>query len=170
MSKFINFPFSKPKSPPRVLENVISSVTVDEREFIWRWRLEPRPEDVEKWKRGELVEPARPIVIYIDPNTPKQWVKYLILGVNDWQKAFEQAGFKNAIIGKEWPEGDSANLDDARLDAPICRFKYRGRLRTRVSRRFLLALDAPCSARFRESLAARHPGDRRRRAATPALE
>ena len=87
---------------------------VDEREFIWRWRLEPRPEDVEKWKRGELVEPAKPIVIYIDPNTPKQWVKYLILGVNDWQKAFEQAGFKNAIIGKEWPEGDSANLDDAR--------------------------------------------------------
>ena len=87
---------------------------VEKREFILRWRLEPRPEDMDRWKRGELVEPARPIVIYIDPNTPKQWVKYLILGVNDWQKAFEQAGFKNAIMGKEWPQGDSANLDDAR--------------------------------------------------------
>ena len=87
---------------------------VEKREFINRWRLEPRPEDRERWIRGELVEPEKPIVIYIDPHTPKQWVKYLILGVNDWQKAFEQAGFKNAIVGKEWPEGDSANLDDAR--------------------------------------------------------
>ncbi|HXO76110.1 MAG TPA: zinc-dependent metalloprotease, partial [Puia sp.] len=82
--------------------------------IIPRWRLEPRPEDVEKWKRGELVEPAKPIVYYITPNTPKRWVKYLIAGVNDWQKAFEQAGFKNAIIAKEWPEGTTADLYDAR--------------------------------------------------------
>ena len=87
---------------------------VEKREFLNRWRLEPRPEDRERWQRGELVEPEKPIVIYIDPHTPKQWVKYLILGINDWQKAFEQAGFKNAIVGKEWPYGDSVNLDDAR--------------------------------------------------------
>jgi hypothetical protein len=87
---------------------------VEKREFVCRWRLEPRPEDRERWQRGELVEPARPIVIYIDPHTPKQWVKYLIMGVNDWQKAFEQAGFKNAIRGEEWPYGDSVSLDDAR--------------------------------------------------------
>jgi len=87
---------------------------VEKREFILRWRLEPRPEDVERWKRGELVEPAKPIVIYVDPHTPRQWVKYLILGINDWQKAFEQAGFKNAITGKEWTYADSVNLDDAR--------------------------------------------------------
>ena len=87
---------------------------VEKRKFIYRWRLEPRPEDRERWQRGELVEPAKPIVIYVDPHTPKQWVKYLIEGVNDWQKAFEQAGFKNAIMGKEWPYGDSANMDDAR--------------------------------------------------------
>ncbi|TDW96269.1 zinc-dependent metalloprotease [Dinghuibacter silviterrae] len=87
---------------------------VEKREFINRWRLEPKPEDRERWQRGELVEPANPIVIYIDPHTPKQWVKYLIMGINDWQQAFEQAGFKNAIMGKEWPYGDSANLDDAR--------------------------------------------------------
>ena len=56
--------------------------------FITRWRLEARPEDVEKQKRGELVEPIKPIVYYIDPATPKQWRPYLIAGVNDWQKAF----------------------------------------------------------------------------------
>ena len=88
--------------------------TVEQREFITRWRLEPRPEDRERYLRGELVEPQKPIVIYIDPHTPKQWVKYLIMGVNDWQKAFEQAGFKNAIMGREWPYGDSVSLDDAR--------------------------------------------------------
>ncbi|WP_121810202.1 zinc-dependent metalloprotease [Mucilaginibacter kameinonensis] len=83
--------------------------------FIVRWRLEPKPEDVEKWKKGELVEPRKPIVIYVDPATPKQWRPYLVAGINDWQKAFEQAGFKNAIIGKEWPENDTTmHMDDAR--------------------------------------------------------
>ena len=62
---------------------------VEEKRFITRWRLEPRSEDVEKMKRGELVEPAKPIVYYIDPATPKQWRKYLIQGVEDWQAAFE---------------------------------------------------------------------------------
>lgn len=83
---------------------------------IVRWRLEPKDEDVEKMKRGELVEPRKPIVFYIDPATPVKWRKYLIQGVNDWQVAFEKAGFKNAIIGKEWPENDSVmSLDDARF-------------------------------------------------------
>jgi hypothetical protein len=86
-----------------------------QKEFILRWRLEPRDQDIEKWKRGELVEPKKPIVIYIDPAAPKQWHPYLIQGINDWQKAFEQAGFKNAIIGKEWPENDTTmHMDDAR--------------------------------------------------------
>jgi hypothetical protein len=62
-----------------------------------------------------LVEPKKPIVYYIDPATPKQWRKHLILGVNDWQKAFENAGFKNAIIAKEWPENDTTmSMEDAR--------------------------------------------------------
>ena len=88
---------------------------VKSKTFITRWRLEPRPEDVEKMRRGELVEPLKPIVYYIDPATPKQWRKYLIAGINDWQKAFEKAGFKNAIIGKEWPENDSTmSMEDAR--------------------------------------------------------
>ncbi|WP_348053807.1 zinc-dependent metalloprotease [Mucilaginibacter sp.] len=88
---------------------------VEQRKFILRWRLEPKDADMEKWKRGELVEPKKQIVIYIDPAAPKQWRPYLIAGVNDWQKAFEQAGFKNAIIGKEWPENDTTmHMDDAR--------------------------------------------------------
>ncbi len=89
---------------------------VEEETFAVRWRLEPKPEDVEKWKKGELVEPAKPIVYYIDPATPPKWVTYLIAGVNDWQKAFEKAGFKNAISAKEWPKDDSTmSLEDARF-------------------------------------------------------
>ena len=84
--------------------------------FIARWRLEARPEDVEKQKRGELVEPIKPIVYYIDPATPKQWRPYLIAGVNDWQKAFEQAGWKNAIHAEEWPEDNpDMSMEDARF-------------------------------------------------------
>ena len=87
----------------------------DAQEFIVHWRLEPKPEDIEKWKRGELVEPKKPIVYYIDPATPKKWRPYLIQGVNDWQKAFERAGYKNAIRAEEWNEKDSSmNLEDAR--------------------------------------------------------
>ena len=90
---------------------------VKAKRFISRWRLEPRPEDVEKMRRGELVEPIKPIVYYIDPATPKQWRKYLIAGVNDWQKAFEKAGFKNAIYALEWPEGKDSvmSMEDARF-------------------------------------------------------
>jgi ribosomal protein S18 acetylase RimI-like enzyme len=88
---------------------------VEREVFAVRWRLEPKPEDMEKYKRGELVEPVKPIVYYIDPATPKKWRKYLIMGVNDWQKAFEKAGFKNAIIAKELPEGDTTiSPEDAR--------------------------------------------------------
>ncbi|WP_127127303.1 zinc-dependent metalloprotease [Pseudoflavitalea rhizosphaerae] len=82
-----------------------------------RWRLEPKPEDVERYKKGELVEPQKPIVIYIDPATPKKWVPYLIQGVNDWQQAFGKAGFKNAIMAKTAPtpeEDPTWSMDDAR--------------------------------------------------------
>jgi Met-zincin/Domain of unknown function (DUF5117)/Domain of unknown function (DUF5118) len=88
---------------------------VDNQEFIVRWRLEPRPEDEEKWKHGELVEPKKPIVYYIDPATPRKWVPYLMQGINDWQAAFEKAGFKHAIQAREWPEGDTTmSAEDAR--------------------------------------------------------
>ncbi len=87
-----------------------------------RWRLEPKEEDMEKYKRGELVEPKKPIVFYIDPATPAKWIPYLIQGVNDWQASFEQAGFKNAIMAKRAPtkqENPEWSLEDARFSAIV---------------------------------------------------
>ncbi len=84
----------------------------ERRKIISRWRLEPK--DVEAYKRGELVEPVKQIVYYIDPATPKKWRPYLIAGVEDWNKAFEAAGFKNAITAKEWPNDSTMSLEDAR--------------------------------------------------------
>jgi hypothetical protein len=71
--------------------------------FLDRWRLEVKEEDLEKFKRGELVEPKKPIVYYVDRATPKKWVPYIKQGIEDWQVAFEAAGFKNAIIAKDPP-------------------------------------------------------------------
>lgn len=71
------------------------------RRFITRWRLEPS--DWTAYARGEIVEPVKPIIYYVDPATPRKWVPYLLQGINDWQKAFEAAGFRNAIIGKVAP-------------------------------------------------------------------
>ncbi|MFC1225095.1 zinc-dependent metalloprotease [Pedobacter sp. BG31] len=88
--------------------------------MITRWRLEPKDEDRDKYFRGELVEPKKPILYYIDPATPKKWVPYLIKGVNDWQVAFEKAGFKNAIMAKEAPAADSTwSLEDATHSAIV---------------------------------------------------
>lgn len=71
--------------------------------LITRWRMEPRTEDIAAYLRGELVQPKVPIVYYIDPATPKKWVPYLMQGVQDWQAAFEAAGFKNAIVARLAP-------------------------------------------------------------------
>ena len=76
---------------------------MDKTMIATRWRLEPRPEDVEKYLRGELVEPVKPIVFYIDRATPEFLVPYFIQAVNVWQGAFEKVGFKNAIYGKLAP-------------------------------------------------------------------
>lgn len=65
--------------------------------FIKRWRLEVHPEDRERYMKGELVEPVQPIIFYIDRNTPEKYINCIVEAVRDWQPAFEQAGFKNAI-------------------------------------------------------------------------
>lgn len=83
--------------------------------YIHRWNLVPK--DTAAYMRGELVDPVKPIVIYIDPATPKKWVPYLIAGINDWQVAFQAAGFKNAIVGKEAPtpqQDPEFSVDDSR--------------------------------------------------------
>ena len=71
--------------------------------YLDRWRLEVKDEDIEKFKKGELVEPKKQIVYYVDRATPVKWVKYIKQGIEDWQVAFEAAGFKNAIIAKDPP-------------------------------------------------------------------
>lgn len=72
--------------------------------YIRRWKLEPK--DPAAYKRGELVEPTKQIIYYIDPATPAKWRPYLIAGVKDWNVAFEAAGFKNAITAMEAPVND----------------------------------------------------------------
>jgi hypothetical protein len=71
--------------------------------YLDRWRLEVKEEDIEKFKKGELVTPKKQIVYYIDRATPYKWRKYIKQGIEDWQVAFEEAGFKNAIIAKDPP-------------------------------------------------------------------
>lgn len=73
---------------------------------VRRWRLEPKPEDEARYTRGELVEPACPIVFYIERTTPDYLVPYFIKAVNAWQKPFECAGFKSAIVAKLAPAED----------------------------------------------------------------
>ena len=93
------------------------SQKVNTETFALRWRLEPKNEaDALRQAKGELIEPKKPIIYYIDPATPENWKKYLKAGIDDWQVAFEQAGWKNAIRGEYWPENDSTmNLEDARF-------------------------------------------------------
>ena len=83
--------------------------------IVSRFRLEPK--DPKAYKAGKLVEPKHPIVFYIDPATPKKWVKYLKMGIEDWNVAFEAAGFKHAIMAKDWPADDpTISMDDARFN------------------------------------------------------
>ena len=72
-------------------------------QYLDRWRLEVKDEDREKFENGELVEPKEQIVYYIDRATPEKWRPYIKQGIEDWQVAFEEAGFKNAIIAKDPP-------------------------------------------------------------------
>lgn len=81
--------------------------------LISRYRLEPK--DPKRYRQELLTEPKKPIVYYIDPATPKQWIPYLKKGIEDWNKAFEAAGFKNAIQAKDWPNDPTMSLDDARF-------------------------------------------------------
>ena len=90
--------------------------------YIKRYKLEPKPEDVEKYLKGQLVEPIKPIVYFIDPATPKKWIPYLMQGVEDWQVAFEKAGFKNAILAKLAPSSEDRptwSLEDSRHSAIV---------------------------------------------------
>lgn len=87
---------------------------MESRDLITRWRLEPKPEDRARYLAGELVEPAHPIIFYIDPSAPAQWRPYMMAGINDWQQAFEAAGFKNAIQARLVTDTADFDGDDVR--------------------------------------------------------
>ncbi len=82
--------------------------------FVSRYKLVPK--NKKKYLAGQLSEPEQPIVYYIDPATPQKWIPYLRQGIDDWNTAFEAAGFKNAIVAREWPKNrPDMSLDDARF-------------------------------------------------------
>ncbi|MEE9407649.1 MAG: zinc-dependent metalloprotease [Polaribacter sp.] len=94
------------------------ALKADDKRYIRRWRLEPKDEAA--YNRGELVEPIKPIIYYLDPATPKKLRKYIKQGVNDWQKVFETAGFKNAIMAKMPPtkeEDPEFSMEDIRYSS-----------------------------------------------------
>ncbi|AUC84992.1 zinc-dependent metalloprotease [Polaribacter sp. ALD11] len=94
------------------------ALKADSKRYIKRWRLEPKDEAA--YNRGELVEPKKPIVYYLDPATPEKLRKYIKQGVDDWQKVFETAGFKNAIMAKMPPtkkEDPEFSMEDVRYSS-----------------------------------------------------
>jgi hypothetical protein len=94
------------------------ALKADDKKYIKRWRLEPK--DIHAYNRGELVEPIKPIVYYLDPSTPDKLKKYIKQGVDDWQKVFETAGFKNAIMAKYPPtkeEDPEFSMEDIRYSS-----------------------------------------------------
>ena len=94
------------------------ALKADSKRYIRRWRLEPTDEGA--YERGELVTPKKPIVYYIDPATPEKLRKYIKKGVDDWQKVFETAGFKNAIYAKMPPtkeEDPEFSMEDIRYSS-----------------------------------------------------
>ena len=88
---------------------------VDERSIIHRWRIEPRDSDRQKYFAGELVEPKKPIVFYVDSAFPEKWRSTVKQGILDWNAAFEAAGFKNVVQVRDYPKNDpSFDPDDMR--------------------------------------------------------
>lgn len=94
---------------------------LERRTYIHRWRLEPKQEDLERYFKGELVEPVKPIVFYVDSAFPEKWRSAIKQGIEDWNIAFETAGFKNAIKAVDYPKDDpNFDPDDMRYSC----FKY----------------------------------------------
>ena len=97
------------------------ALKADKKTYIRRWKLIPK--DIEAYNRGELVEPVNPIIYYLDPATPTKWIPYFMQGIEDWQVAFEQAGFKNAILAKIPPTKEE-NPDWSPEDARYSTIRY----------------------------------------------
>lgn len=105
------------------MKNIFSSNKdrVETKTFIERWRVEPKEEDRERYFRGELVEPKKKIVFYVDSAFPDKWRQTVKDGIEVWNVAFEKAGFKNVVEARDYPRNDSTfDPDDMRYNC----FKY----------------------------------------------
>ena len=92
-----------------------SADRVEEESIIHRWRLEPKDDEWDKYFAGQLVEPKKPIVFYVDSAFPEKWRETVKQGVMDWNQAFEAAGFKNAVVARDYPKNDpNFDPDDMR--------------------------------------------------------
>lgn len=89
-----------------------SQQRVTRQHYITRWRLEPKPEDMVAYVEGHIVDPVKPITFYIDNSTPAIWRPYIKEGILAWNKAFEMAGFRNAVRVEELQPGQSADDND----------------------------------------------------------
>ena len=122
-----------PEEPmrPRLFDERVAMISIQQTDYgsdaqysktnryVTRFRLEPS--DMDAFERGELVEPIKPIVFYIDPATPEIWRPYFKAGVDEWNEAFEAAGFKNAIRAEMAPVDDP---DFSLLDARYSVIRY----------------------------------------------
>lgn len=97
-----------------------STLPIVSQHIIDRWRIEPRQADITKFKKGELVEPARPIVFYVDTLMPEKWRKYVRQGIETWNMAFEKIGFKHVVRAIDYPRSAAFDADDSRYNC----FKY----------------------------------------------
>ncbi len=84
-----------------------------------RWRIEPA--DVEGYRNGKLVEPKKPIVFYLDSVMPSAWVKYIRDGVEEWNKAFREIGFKDVVRVVPFPKGDTL-FDATNINYSVIRY------------------------------------------------
>jgi len=82
--------------------------------YINRWRIEPRLEELEKYKRGELVVPQKQIVFYVDTVMPAKWRTYVHEAIETWNLAFEKIGFKNVLKVLDFPRDANFDPDDIR--------------------------------------------------------
>ncbi|MHC1778609.1 MAG: zinc-dependent metalloprotease [Bacteroidales bacterium] len=98
-----------------------SGKEIVKKSYISRWRVEPSASDIEKHKSGDVVKAANPIVIYIEPYFPNEWIPYIKLGIEDWNRAFEKIGFKDVLIAKEFPFNDP-NFDPYDIKINVVRY------------------------------------------------
>ena len=84
-----------------------------------RWQLVPK--DKKAYAKGQLTEPEKKIVFYLDSAFPASWQRPIREGVLRWNKAFEAAGFRNAIEVRDFPKNDK-QFDPDNLEYSCIRY------------------------------------------------